>query len=141
MRDDCDRYRRDDGPTDRGTDFAFPPAGARGTIGNRPRSPFFGFDRRFAEPSRHRCGSELPLMEHRSLTLDELATELGRDRREVEKAVQRGSIPGRKHAGQWQFDPAEITQWLEQEIRGYSDEQLQVLEGSQHSEEVQSDLP
>lgn len=80
-------------------------------------------------------------MEHRSLTLDELAAELGRDRRELEKAVQRGRIPGRKLGGHWHFDPAEITQWLEQEIRGYTDEQLQIVEGAQHSEEVQADLP
>ena len=80
-------------------------------------------------------------MEHRSLTLDELAVQLGRDRRELEKAVQRGRIPGRKLSGIWQFDPAEITQWLEQEIRGYTDEQLQVVEGSQFTAEVEADLP
>lgn len=80
-------------------------------------------------------------MDHRTLSLDELARQLGRDRRELEKLVQRGRIPGRKVGEFWQFDSTEITQWLEQEIRGYSDQELQVVEEAQQSSEVGSDIP
>jgi len=80
-------------------------------------------------------------MQHRSLTLEELAVQLGRDRRELERLVQRGNIPGRKIGGQWQFDPSEITQWLEQELRGYSDQELAAIEERQQSEEVNPEIP
>ena len=38
-------------------------------------------------------------MSHESITIEELATRIGRDRREVEKLANRGRIPGRKVAG------------------------------------------
>jgi PTS system nitrogen regulatory IIA component len=80
-------------------------------------------------------------MDHRILNLDDLSAQLGRDRRELDKLAQRGQIPGRKVAGQWQFDSSEITQWLEQQIRGYSTEQLAALEESQQSSEIESHIP
>lgn len=80
-------------------------------------------------------------MDHQLLNLDELASRLGRDRREVERLVQRGNLPGRKINDQWQFHPAEVTQWLEQEIRGYSDAELLQLEGAQRSTELDPQLP
>src|SRR6185369_13225584 len=63
-------------------------------------------------------------MPHESLTLDELAAQLGRDRRELEKLVSRGRIPGRRVDGIWRFHPAEIRMWLEQEMRGYNTAEL-----------------
>jgi nitrogen PTS system EIIA component len=38
-------------------------------------------------------------MSHESITIEELATRIGRDRREVEKLANRGRIPGRKVGG------------------------------------------
>lgn len=70
-------------------------------------------------------------MSHAFLTLDELAAQLGRDRREVEKLVQRGRLPGHRVEGNWRFHPAEIQMWLEQEMRGYTSEELAVVEESQ----------
>ena len=70
-------------------------------------------------------------MSHDWMNLDELAQHLGRDRREIEKLVNRGRIPGRKIAGEWQFHHSEIAQWLEQEMRGYSDSELANVEQSQ----------
>ena len=61
-------------------------------------------------------------------SLEELARQLGRDRREIEKLVNRGRIPGRKMGGEWQFHPTEITHWLEQEMRESTDRDLAVLE-------------
>lgn len=74
-------------------------------------------------------------------SLDELARQLGRDRRELEKLVHRGRIPGRKIAGEWQFHPTEITHWLEQEMREYTDRELAVVEQSHRSEEADAEIP
>ena len=56
-------------------------------------------------------------MSREYLTLDELVLRLGRDRRIVEKQVQRGIIPGRRIAGEWRFNETELTHWLEQDLR------------------------
>ncbi len=80
-------------------------------------------------------------MSPESLTLEELAQHLGRDRREIEKLVQRGRIPGRKVAGEWTFHSSEIAQWLEGEMREYSDSQLAKVEETQASVEVDSQVP
>jgi PTS system nitrogen regulatory IIA component len=80
-------------------------------------------------------------MPHESLTLDDLAAHLGRDRRELEKLVSRGRIPGRRVDGVWLFHPAEIRMWLEQEMRGYSTSELAVVEESQRTVEMASASP
>ena len=78
---------------------------------------------------------------HDWLTLDELAQFLGRDRREIEKLVQRGRIPGRKLQNDWQFHATEITHWLEQELREYSGQELQELELAQQKSEADMRCP
>ena len=80
-------------------------------------------------------------MPHEWLSLEDLARQLGRDRREIEKLVQRGRIPGRKTGGMWQFHPTEITHWLEQEMREYTDRELAVVEESHPSAEADADVP
>lgn len=80
-------------------------------------------------------------MSHDSYTLEELARQLGRDRREIEKLVQRGRIPGRKVGGEWQFHQVEITRWLEREMREYTDSQLAAVEESQESTEADAEVP
>lgn len=67
------------------------------------------------------------------LTLDELVQRLGHDRRQIEKLVNRGVIPGRRIGGDWRFNEIEITHWLEQELRGFDDVGLAQLEQSQQS--------
>ncbi len=80
-------------------------------------------------------------MTHGFLTLDELAVRLGRNRRDLQKLVNRGRLPGHKVDGQWRFHTTEITQWLELDMRGYSDEELAVVEEMQQSTEVDAELP
>lgn len=80
-------------------------------------------------------------MDHQLIGLEELAQRLGRDRRDIEREVQRGLIPGRKINGIWQFHPIEVTQWLEQQIRGYSQAELQQVEGAQQSKEIDPRTP
>jgi PTS system nitrogen regulatory IIA component len=70
-------------------------------------------------------------MPHEFLTLEELCRQLGRDRRELERLVQRGRIPGHRVESGWRFHPSEIRHWLEQEMRGYSPDELAAVEESQ----------
>jgi PTS system nitrogen regulatory IIA component len=74
-------------------------------------------------------------------TLDELVQRLGRDRRQIEKLVARGVIPGRRIGGEWRFNKIEITHWLEQELRGFDDVGLAQLEQSQQSTELNQKSP
>ncbi len=63
------------------------------------------------------------------MDMEELAAYLSRDVREVGKLASRGHLPGHKVGGQWRFARAEINQWLEGQLSGYSDKQLAALEG------------
>jgi PTS system nitrogen regulatory IIA component len=80
-------------------------------------------------------------MSQEFLTLDQLAERLHRDRRELERLVQRGRIPGHRVEGAWRFHPTEVTQWLEQELRSYSDAELAVVEESNRSPDASADIP
>ncbi len=80
-------------------------------------------------------------MSQKNFTLASLAKRLDRDRREIEKLAEQGKIPGRKVGGEWQFHPAEVTQWLEQEMRGYNAGALEHLEDQMHSSEIDNDFP
>lgn len=75
------------------------------------------------------------------LTIEEVVQRIGRDRRVIEKQVQRGIIPGRRINGEWRFNDQEITQWLELDLRKLDPEQLEQLELSQKSEEISSQTP
>lgn len=78
---------------------------------------------------------------HDWLSLEELAQFLGRDRREIEKLVQRGRIPGRKMQAEWQFHPTEVTHWLEQEMRDFSSAELHGLERAQKKSDADIHCP
>lgn len=80
-------------------------------------------------------------MSHDWYSLEELSQHLGRDRREIEKLVNRGRIPGRKIGGDWQFHPTEITHWLEQEMREYTDRELALVEQTNRSTEISQLTP
>jgi PTS system nitrogen regulatory IIA component len=72
-------------------------------------------------------------MSREFMTIDELMSQLGRERREVERMVSRGRIPGRRVSGEWRFNRNEITQWLETEIRVFDDQDLARVEQTQQS--------
>ncbi len=80
-------------------------------------------------------------MPREPFSVDELARYLGRDRREIEKLVNRGRVPGRKVKGVWQFHLAEITEWLEAEMRDFTDSQLAAVEESQQSSDLDREIP
>ena len=85
----------------------------------------------------------LPLcdMAHDWLTLDDLARQLGRDRRELEKLVNRGRLPGRKRDGFWHFHEADVSQWLEGELRTLTDSELAAVEARQESDDSDPSTP
>jgi len=67
-------------------------------------------------------------MANEIMDLQELATYLQRDLREVSRLASRGHLPGQKVSGQWRFHQAEINHWLETQLPGYTDQQLSALE-------------
>jgi PTS system nitrogen regulatory IIA component len=69
-----------------------------------------------------------------TMDLHELADYLRRDRREVNRLADRGSLPGRKVSGEWRFARAEIDHWLETQLPAYTEEQLHALESRDHAD-------
>jgi PTS system nitrogen regulatory IIA component len=64
------------------------------------------------------------------MDMEQLASYLRRDVREVGKLVSRGHLPGHKVGGQWRFARAEINQWIETQLPAYTEKQLADLESS-----------
>jgi PTS system nitrogen regulatory IIA component len=62
------------------------------------------------------------------MDMEQLAAYLQRDVREVGKLASRGRLPGHKVGGEWRFARVEINQWLETQMRGYTEQQLAALE-------------
>src|SRR5213593_2505706 len=69
------------------------------------------------------------------MSLEQLATYLQRDLREVSKLASRGHLPGHKVGGQWRFARAEINHWIETQIPDYTDQQLTVLDRGEFASE------
>jgi PTS system nitrogen regulatory IIA component len=67
-------------------------------------------------------------MESEMMDLDELASYLQRDARELSKLASRGHLPGHKVSGQWRFARAEINYWLETQLHGYTESELAALD-------------
>src|SRR5438876_8535930 len=63
-----------------------------------------------------------------TMNLEQLATYLQRDLREVTKMASRGHLPGHKVSGEWRFAPAEINYWIETQLHGYSEKELTALD-------------
>ena len=55
-------------------------------------------------------------MPYRNMSLEEFAAHVGMDAREVRKLADRGRLPGRKISGEWRFNRARVTEWLQQEM-------------------------
>jgi PTS system nitrogen regulatory IIA component len=69
-------------------------------------------------------------MENEIMDLDQLATYLQRDARELSKLANRGYLPGQKVGGQWRFASAEINYWLETQMHAYTEQELTALEAN-----------
>ncbi len=73
-------------------------------------------------------------MSNETMDLDQLATYLQRDVREVIKLASRGHLPGRRVGGEWRFARAEINHWLETQLSSYSEHELTAVEKSRHEQ-------
>src|SRR5437588_7338637 len=67
-------------------------------------------------------------MENETMDLEQLASYLQRDARELNKLANRGYLPGQKVGGHWRFASAEINHWIETQMHAYSDQELSALE-------------
>lgn len=61
-------------------------------------------------------------------TVESLAAYLHLLPDQVSRAAERGTLPGRKIAGQWKFSPADIHHWLEQRLGVQEEEHLSHVE-------------
>ncbi len=62
------------------------------------------------------------------MDLEQLASYLQRNVREVSKMASRGWLPGQKVAGNWRFHRAEINQWIESQMHAYTEQELAAVE-------------
>jgi PTS system nitrogen regulatory IIA component len=78
------------------------------------------------------------------MDLEQLASYLQRDARELGRLASRGRLPGHKVGGEWRFAQAEINYWLETQLPNYTAEELTALErgaaGSDGDEQLVSQL-
>lgn len=80
-------------------------------------------------------------MSHNWLSLPDLAKQLGRDARDLEKLVSRGRLPGHRRDGEWQFHEAEVATWLEQELRSLTGDELERIESGHATDTVDVNAP
>ncbi|UCE59937.1 MAG: PTS sugar transporter subunit IIA [Phycisphaerales bacterium] len=67
-------------------------------------------------------------MPYRSMSLEEFAKHVSMDMRDVRRLADRGKLPGQKLAGQWRFNRARVTEWLQQEMHTLDEPRLVALE-------------
>lgn len=84
-------------------------------------------------------------MPYRNMSLDDFAQYVGMDAREVQKLADRGRLPGHKVGGEWRFNRARVTEWLQQEMHTLDEERLVTLErtmgpGSGEADMILTDL-
>ena len=67
-------------------------------------------------------------MPYRNMTIEAFAKYVGMDARDVQKLADRGKLPGQKVGGQWRFNRARVTEWLQQEMSTLDESRLIALE-------------
>jgi PTS system nitrogen regulatory IIA component len=64
------------------------------------------------------------------MTLEDFARHVGLRTDEVRRLADRGKLPGHKVGGQWRFNRAQVTEWLQQEIPTYAQDRLLEIENA-----------
>ncbi len=67
-------------------------------------------------------------MPYKSMSLEEFARHVNMDAREVRRLADRDKLPGTKVGGQWRFNRAKVTEWLQQEMHTLDEQRLVALE-------------
>jgi PTS system nitrogen regulatory IIA component len=73
------------------------------------------------------------------MTLEDFARHVGMRIDEVRRMADRGKLPAQKVGGQWRFNRARVTEWLQQEIPTYDDDRLVRIEQAMGPREVSLD--
>ena len=73
-------------------------------------------------------------MPYHNMSLEDFAKHVGMDEREVWRLADRGVLPGNKVAGQWRFNRALVTEWLQQEMPSFEEDRLIGLERAMGAE-------
>jgi len=82
-------------------------------------------------------------MPYRNLSLEDFAKYVGMDAREVRRLADRGELPTHKVGGQWRFNRARVTEWLQQEMHTFDEKRLVSLEramGASSSDALVTDI-
>ncbi len=79
-------------------------------------------------------------MPYRSMSIEDFAKFIGMDARELRRMADRGKLPGQKVGGQWRFNRAQVTEWLQQEMHTLDEERLIALENAMHETAQGSDM-
>lgn len=69
-------------------------------------------------------------MQNEEYDLDRLASFLHIEKKQAEKLVSRGKIPGKRVDGQWRFSSIEIHHWLEKRLGLLDEDELAKMEGA-----------
>ncbi len=67
-------------------------------------------------------------MPYRNMTLEDFARYVGMDARDVKRLADHGKLPGQKIGGEWRFNRARVTEWLQQEMPNLDSGRLIALE-------------
>lgn len=67
-------------------------------------------------------------MPYRNMSLEDFAKHVGMDVRQVRRLADRGELPAQKVGGQWRFNRAQVTEWLQQEMPSFDERRLMTLE-------------
>ena len=78
-------------------------------------------------------------MPYRNMSLDEFARHVGMDARDVWKLADRGQLPGQKIGGEWRFNRARVTEWLQQELPSLEERRLIEVERAMGDVNAQDD--
>lgn len=78
-------------------------------------------------------------MPYQNMTLEDFARHVGLGVDEVRRLADRGRLPGQKVGGQWRFNRARVTEWLQQEIPTYNNARLVELEQAMAHPDVPPD--
>ena len=62
------------------------------------------------------------------MSLEDFAKHVAMDVRVVCRLADRGALPGQKVGGQWRFNRAKVTEWLQQEMPNFDEDRLIGLE-------------
>src|SRR5260221_10334189 len=97
----------------------------------RKRTSALGWSPGFSRHAPAKAGTPTEkeiAMENEIMDLDQLASYLMRDARELSKMANRGHLPAQKVGGTWRFASAEINHWVETQMHAYTEQELTALE-------------